>query len=158
MYIIEYPEPADPIPVYVSIRGGYLHAMVRATDKTTFEQQAVAVGLVVPDDNMSIRRPDGSLRTPVGIDVCEIGPLTLTPGTYDGEGNELTPPVVDQRYHANFVLSAERTADGAWEQWAVAWSAYGQPGTPNRAEESLVYSGIELIDPDTVASPSNVIG
>lgn len=151
MIYLEYPN-ADPIPVCVAIRGGYLHAMVRATDKTTFEQQAVAVGLVTPDDNMSIRRPDGSLRTPAGVDVCEIGELVLA---HDEDGN---PTATDTRYHANFVLSAERTEAGAWEEWAVAWTAYGEPAAANKAEVALAYQGIELIDPDTVASLSNVIG
>lgn len=30
-----------------------------------------------------------------------IGPVVTTPGTYDDEGEELTPPVVDARFHAN---------------------------------------------------------
>lgn len=30
-----------------------------------------------------------------------IGPVVTTPGTYDDEGQEITPPVVDARFHAN---------------------------------------------------------
>lgn len=30
-----------------------------------------------------------------------IGPIVTSPGTYDEEGEELTPPVIDNRFHAN---------------------------------------------------------
>lgn len=30
-----------------------------------------------------------------------IGPIVVVPGTYDEEGNEITPPVIDNRFHAN---------------------------------------------------------
>lgn len=37
----------DDTRVYVSIQGGRLHAMVRATDKDTFDEKALEVGLKV---------------------------------------------------------------------------------------------------------------
>lgn len=39
-----------------------------------------------------------------------IGPMVTTEGTYDGDGAELTPPVIDQRFHANLRCSAEVAA------------------------------------------------
>lgn len=30
-----------------------------------------------------------------------IGPIVSTPGIYDEDGNEVTPPVIDDRFHAN---------------------------------------------------------
>mgnify|MGYP001058085069 FL=1 len=30
-----------------------------------------------------------------------IGAIVVVPGTYDEEGNEITPPVIDSRVHAN---------------------------------------------------------
>lgn len=74
---------------------------------------------------------------------------------YDEEGNEVTAPVMDNRYHVNFWLGPHLVERGLWEQWALAWTANGQPGTPNHAEESVVFQGIELIDPQTVTSPAN---
>ena len=35
-----------------------------------------------------------------------IGPVALSPGQYDEDGNEVTPPVIDSRYHANLRCSA----------------------------------------------------
>lgn len=33
--------------------------------------------------------------------LCIIGPVTVTPGVYDDDGAEITPPVIDARFHAN---------------------------------------------------------
>jgi hypothetical protein len=86
-----------------------------------------------------------------------MGPHTLVPATYDEEGNEITPAVVDSRYHVNFWMAPWLVERNGWEQWALTWTQNGQPGTPNHAEESVVYEGIELINPLTVTSPSNVL-
>lgn len=37
-------------------------------------------------------------------DTDHIGAVITTPGTYDDEGNEVTPPVVDSRYHVNLLV------------------------------------------------------
>jgi len=76
-------------------------------------------------------------------------------GTYDEDGNEITSPTLDTRWHSNFWLGPHLVERGLWKQWALAWTANGQAGTPNNAEESVVYEGIELIDPVTVTSPAN---
>lgn len=34
-----------------------------------------------------------------------IGPVVTTPGEYDDEGEEITPPVIDARFHANLRCS-----------------------------------------------------
>lgn len=153
------------IPAYVSIRGGVLHAMIRATDKATFRQQALTVGLMVQLG--TVGEADYAVRYHRNVTVAEEQPdradprsapmprIMLTAGTYDDEGNELTAPVFDTRYHANFWLNPEATAAGAWKQWAIAWSQQGTPGTPNAEESSLALNGIELIDPDSIRSPSN---
>lgn len=36
-----------------------------------------------------------------------IGPAMTAPGTYDEEGNELTAPVFDERWHANLIVRKE---------------------------------------------------
>jgi hypothetical protein len=35
--------------------------------------------------------------------IDEVGSIEVTPGAYDEEGNELTPPVMDTRHHVNFI-------------------------------------------------------
>jgi hypothetical protein len=156
--------------LYVSIEGGRLWAMVRATDQATFDQKALEVGLKVYTNPAQdeVLDEDGNVVTPAvpasgpvipapGVTITEIGPLVLTPGTYAEDGTEITPPVMDNRYHVNFWLAPRLVERGLWMQWALAWTENGQPGTPNHAEESVVYEGIELIDPLTVSSPSNVL-
>lgn len=39
-----------------------------------------------------------------------IGPVVTTDGTYDEDGEELTAPVLDARYHANLRCTAEIAA------------------------------------------------
>ena len=160
----------DEPRLYVSIEGGRLWAMVRATDQATFDQKALEVGLKVYTNPAQdeVLDEEGNVVTPAvpasgplipapGVTITELGPLVLTPGTYAEDGTEITPPVMDNRYHVNFWLAPRFVERGLWMQWALAWTENGQPGTPNHAEESVVYEGIELIDPLTVSSPSNVL-
>ena len=36
-----------------------------------------------------------------------IGPIVITPGVYDEEFNEITPPVIDDAYHVNLRIMDE---------------------------------------------------
>lgn len=159
----------DGTRVYATLEGGRLWAMIRATDKATFDQKALEVGLKVhsipavpaiidpvTEEVLFPAEPaSGPLIPASGVTITEMGPHVLVPGTYDADGTELTPPVLDNRYHVNFWLGPHLVDRGNWKQWALAWTMNGQAGTPNTAEESVVYSGIELIDPITVTSPAN---
>jgi len=160
----------DTPRLYVSIEGGRLQAMVRATDKETFDQKALEVGLKVYtnpaqpevlDDEGNVVTPavpaSGPLIPAPGVTITEMGPHTLVPAIYDEDGNEVAPAVVDSRQHVNVWMAPWLVERNGWEQWALTWTQNGQPGTPNHAEESVVYEGIELIDPLTVTSPSNVL-
>jgi hypothetical protein len=154
------------IPAFVTFDGPHLRAMVRATDKATFDAQAFEVGLKVhknpaqpavidPETDEVIREAvpaSGPLIPAKGVTIAELGPRIITPGTYDDEGNEITPPVIDPRFHANFWLHEAR---GNWESWALMWSAYGEPGDSNKNESSLLLRGVELVDPDTINTPDN---
>lgn len=161
----------DGTRVYAALQGGRLHAMVRATDKDTFDQKALEVGLKVhsspakpaiidPETQEVITlavEASGPLIPAPGVTIAEIGQLVLTPGTYDEDGNEVTAPVLDKRYHANFWLGPHLVDRGLWKQWAVAWTENGYPVNSNNQEEAVEFQGIELIDPTTVSSPSNVL-
>jgi len=160
----------DTPRLYVSIEGGRLQAMVRATDQATFDQKALEVGLKVYTNpaQPEVLDGEGNVVTPAvpasgplipapGVTITEMGPHTLVPAIYHEDGNEVTPAVVDGRYHVNFWMAPWLVERNGWEQWALTWTQNGQPGTPNHAEESVVYEGIELIDPLTVTSPSNVL-
>jgi hypothetical protein len=161
----------DGVRVYATLEGNRLACMVRATDKATFDAQALAVGLKVyqnPATPAVVDPETGEVITPAveasgplipssGTTITELGPLVLTPGTYDEEGNELTPPVVDSRWHVNYWLAPWLVERGGWKTWGVMWTQNGQPVDPNNAEEAVAYQGIELIDPLTVSSPSNIL-
>ena len=46
--------------------------------------------------------------------IDEIGPLVITPGVYDEEGVEITPPVIDNGHHINFRGVPAIEWDGAY--------------------------------------------
>lgn len=141
-------------PVYARLFGGILHCMVRATDKNTFDVIAEQVGLLVRE---TTEEGQEIVRTSKGNTLTRIGPHVLVQGTYDIDGNELTPPVFDTRYHANFWLGEDAVERGEWESWVVQWMSNGTLAEQNKLEVALKYQGIELIDPSTIVSPSNVL-
>lgn len=135
---------------YVAIENGILRAMIRAENKMTFDGAALSVGLRYLND-------EGETVTPRSVTITELGPYVITPATYDAEGNELTPAVVDNRHHVNFWIDLTRTEDQSWQQWGPLWTTNGQLAASNASEVAYAYNGIELIDPMTVSSPSNVL-
>lgn len=159
----------DGTRVYATMEGGRLWCMIRATDQATFDAKALEVGLkvytnpaqpaVIDPETGEVIFPaepaSGPLIPAPGVTITEIGPHVLVPGTYDENGNEVTAPMLDNRFHANFWLGPALVERGNWKQWGLAWTLNGQSGTPNNAEESVVHEGIELIDPITVTSPAN---
>lgn len=48
-----------------------------------------------------LRGEDGWITSGDGFALDIIGPIVTTPGTYDEDGNEIIPPVIDDRFHAN---------------------------------------------------------
>ncbi len=159
----------DGVKAYVTFDRGNLWAMVRAKDKATFDEQALAVGLKVykhpaqpevtdPETGEVIREAveaSGPLVSAPGVTIAELGPHVITPGEYDDEGNEIKAPKMDNRYHVNFWLNQQLVEIGKWEQWALAWSAYGSQAEANKQEVALKFQGVELVDPTTINSPSN---
>ena len=155
--------------MFAEVKGGILHCMVRATDEDTFNAVGLQVGLlahenpaqdaVVDEDGNVLQEAveaSGAIIPAIGNTVTRIGPHVITPAVLDDEGNEVTPAVMDNRYHVNFWLGSEVVARGNWEQWCIQWMS-GADGTPNGSEESKATQGIELIDPLSVATPHNVL-
>lgn len=89
--------------------------MFRADNKDAWDAFAPTAGYVV---------------SPI-VSVDEIGPITTTPAVLDEEGNELSPAVIDNRYHVNVRLDAESP------------SAISGPG-------------IEWLDPATILTPARI--
>ena len=161
----------DDTPVYAKLSGGVLHCMIRCTDEATFEAVGLQVGLLRyenPAQDAVVDPETGEEITPAvpasgaviptqGNTVTRIGSHVITPATYDEEGNEVTPAVMDDRFHVNFWLSPEATKRGEWESWIVQWMSNGTLAQQNKSEVALKYQGVELIDPLTVGTPSNVL-
>lgn len=147
--VVEYQGREVTVPP--SLRGGILHIVVRATDETTFNAAAVQLGVLVDD-------PERGLIPAPYVDVCRIGPLVRTPATYDRDGNEVTPAVVDSRYHANIWLGRFIVERGVWIPAAVRWAEEGRGlllTERNKSEDGFSLNGVESLDPDTIATPAN---
>lgn len=138
----------DGTRVFVAFDRGNLWAMIRCTDKATFDGAALDVGLRYIND-------EGQVVTPRGTTITEMGPYVLTPAVLDADGNEVTPPVVDSRYHVNFWLPPSTVAVGAWEAWAVQWTTLGADAPSNNQEVAKAFGGVELIDPTTINQVAN---
>lgn len=161
----------SPIPVFVAVNGGMVDAIVRCPSREVFDTVAEMVGLryelteTVIDEETGEESQvgTGEFRYAPGIDVDHLGPVTITPGTYDADGAEITPPVVDARHHVNFrmgepaVSRLDEHGDPIWWQWALAWTVEGvNDDHPNSAEVAKTLYDVTLIDPDTIRSPARV--
>jgi hypothetical protein len=159
----------DDVEIYATLDRGNLWCMVRATDKATFDAQALAVGLkvyinpaqhaILDPETQEVITPaveaSGPLIPAPGVTITEIGPHILVPAVLDDTGGVVTAAVMDNRYHVNFWLDAATVARGNWMRWATAWTYYGSDIVANAEETGASMNGIELIDPETVKRPSN---
>ncbi|WP_238368303.1 hypothetical protein [Mesobacterium pallidum] len=140
-------EPNAPGAVRVFVKfetDGSLSMMLRAA---SFDDMITAgQGLPVPMFDQDGRQVPGVSFFPFP------SPL-MTPPTFDSEGNMTDPGTSDPRAHANATMTPELVARGAWRAPALAWSA-GEPGQANAGEETRVLAGVELIDPESLSSPS----
>lgn len=156
---------------FVKVTGDMVDAIVRAPDRETFEQVARSVELyyevmetVVDEETGETSKVGtGEWRVGKGVNIDHLGPVVITPGTYDEDGNEITAPVLDDRHHVNIRLAPPATekldANGnpKWHDWAVAWTQNGQPDSDvNATEEAKVYAQVALIDPGSIKTPTRV--
>lgn len=148
----------NEVEVYVRIAGGFVDAIIRAPNRDTFDAAARARGLYYQDDA-------GEWNLSSGVHLDHLGPVMLTPGTYDADGNELTAPVFDKRHHVNMRIAPPALYrledDGSglqrWEVTALLWTQNGTPVEQVNADEvALALYDVELIDPTTIRSPSRI--
>lgn len=150
----------NPTMVFVRKNGNIIDATVRANTKISFEQAALYAELMTEETD-----EDGNttLVPSSGVNLDYIGPVILQQGTYDEEGNVLTEPVIDDRFHVNIRLNKPATEfvddNGTlkWHKWATEWTQNGQPDTKvNSNEDARVLYDVALIDPDTISTPVRV--
>ncbi len=153
----------NAIPLLASWRGGRILMMGRATSREVMHSTLVQAELMFLDlatGQMTYGRDvDAVEEQPYAYDPrsAVMPRIVLTPGTYDAEGNELTAPTFDSRYHANILLGPGIVARGTWKAPLINYALHGQLVTDkNRDELAYVMNGVELIDPDSINSPANV--
>ena len=164
LHVVDENESATP--VFAKVSGGVLHCMVRCADESTFDNVGLSVGLlthenegsaeVLDEDGNVVQEavaPSGAIVAAKGNTVARLGPHVITPAVLDDEGNEVTPAVVDLRFHANFWISVS----SAWETLIVDWANNGTASSANGSESAVVHQGVELIDPLSVNTPHNVL-
>ena len=159
----------DGVRQYGVMDRGSILFMMRSTDEATFDEQALLVALTVytnPAQTAVVDLETEEIITPAieasgpiipirDVTITKIGSHVLTAGSYDAEGNEITAPVLDTRFHANVWIGPRIVARGEWMQWSTLWTHYGSAVVANAQEDGTALRGIELIDPATVAHPVN---
>ena len=166
-------EHGADVEVFVRLRGGLVEAIVRAADRATFDAAALWRGITYnvvettydPETGESVDVVTDEVELSEGITLDHIGPVVITPGTYDADGVEITPPVIDNRHHVNMQIAppALDKLDDAiptlkrWQVTAIMWSRNGADAVDvNASERAKVLSEVELIDPDSIGSPLRV--
>lgn len=147
------------VEIYADMSSGHVDTIIRAKDRATFDAAALARGITY------LMPGSDTVKLSPGVNVDHIGPVTLTPATYDAEGVEITPAVIDSRHHVNMRIgepALSRMDDDVptlerWKVTAILWSMNGTPvAAVNAAEDAVALYDVELIDPDTISSPSRV--
>jgi hypothetical protein len=159
-------ENENATPVFATIDRGLLHCMIRCADEATFEAVGLSVGLLTHENEGSAEvldeegnvveeavAPSGAIVASRGNTVTRMGAHVITPAVLDDEGNEVTPAVVDSRYHVNFWIPVA----GDWEALITDWMANGEDADANASESAVTHQGVELIDPLSVNTPHNVL-
>lgn len=145
----------NPTEVFAARKNRMVDILVRAQNVTQWEAVAQAQGIMVESED-----EDGNpiLVPAPGYSIDVLGSVVITPGEYDGEGNELAAPEYDDRHHVNIRISGPGLRS-RWAEMLVQWSQDGRPDNPsatNANERTQVRSGVAFIDPASIFTPSRV--
>jgi len=155
----------EAIPLLASWQGGRILMMGRATSREVMHSTLVQAELMFPKVTLEHgtryfygRDVDAAEEQPYAYDPrsAPMPRIMLTLGSYDEEGNQLTAPTFDSRYHANILLGPAIVARGTWKEPLLNYYHNGAlVGEKNAEEVAYEVGGVELIDPATIRSPSN---
>ena len=155
----------EAISLLASWQGGRILMMGRATSREVMHSTLVQAELMFPEVTLEHgtryyygRDVDAAEEQPYAYDprVAPMPRIVLIPGTYDEDGNELTAPTFDARYHTNILLGPGIVARGTWKALLLNYYYHGAlVGEKNAEEVAYEVGGVELIDPATIRSPSN---
>lgn len=149
-----YDEDGNGIGSPRYVEGGWIRAYIRAASKAAWETAALSRNL--------LRTLDGAVVPSLGVEVVEIGSLTLTPAVMDEDGETvLTPAVIDSRWHANLTIGEpalsvlDEDGEKSWIATGKLWTVYGtEDDQVNASETALDLYDVGLIDPATISSHS----
>lgn len=146
--------------VYARITGGMPDVLVRANSRQEWIDAALGRSLLV-----EVTDEDGtvSIVPSPGVHVHEPGPVMLTAGEYDADGNEITAPTWDTRHHVNVRISGsavealDDTGSTSWKNTIIHWTKHGNSQVNNNAsEKAKELHSVAVVDPDTVATQRSV--
>lgn len=124
--------------------------LIRAETREVWQTYATEQGWLVEHE--------GNLVPAEHVRVDELGPVVVTPGTYDEEGVEITPPVMDNWHHVNFRVIAPPPPDQP--QAFAAHFAEGREVTTEedvRAIEGDTGSGVlQVLYPEDIETPIRI--
>lgn len=158
----------DPSWVNLSVSSGVVDGIVRAFDYETFIEACKVAELLYeveeavqdPETGETVLVGTGTWKWSKGVSVDEIGPVVVSPTEYLDDV-EITPAVVDDRYHVNIRLTGQALTrvneEGQlkWIEWGETWTYLGTKDMDiNSSEEGLVLFGVSLIDPDSAKTKS----
>ncbi|MCP5099873.1 MAG: hypothetical protein GY943_30330 [Chloroflexi bacterium] len=90
-----------------------------------------------------------------GVDIYQLPPMVKTKGTYDANGNELTPPTFFPAQHFNIRISNRKIIKNfrTFKQNAKNGNI---KDTKHRNETSYKHRGVTVVDMETVATSAVV--
>lgn len=157
--------PNGVIALFANNVGGMLDAYVRADDLATFEAGALDRGLtyeetvkvVDPETGEVTYEKTGEIAMGTGVEFSRLGSVVIVPAEVDEDGNEITPAVMDNRYHVNIRLHGwalekpdEVLPMPEYLATLIMWSEYGVNDEQiNNVEQGKVIGGISLLNPDS---------
>lgn len=164
-----------PVEIFASRSGEFVDTCLRATDRDTWVQAAISQNLLYQDPIIerttdeatgevteTIVGYEDEIKVSAGVNITEMGPVVLTPAVLDDEGNEITPAVMDNRFHLNMRIAepllskADENGYPLWQKTALTWMKYGKPVQPNSAEHAVEVAGVQMIDPDSIKNPDRI--
>ena len=156
--------------VNLAWHGGSILMSIRTLNEAVFDAMALDMGLkvytnpaiaeVLDEDGEIVQaavEASGPIKDGRDITVVKMGQYELTPAVLNDDGTVQTAATYDTRFHGNVLLGPSVVARGLWKQQAILWSSYGADVTEkNAVEEGKKLYDIELLDPESISSPSNV--
>lgn len=162
--IIVAPDGTE-VQCFVEEKDGMIDAILRADTRAAWETAAIAAEIL---EYITLRAPEGDgyvdvLRPVPGNNIDIIGAAVIEEAVLDEEGNEVTPAVLDERFHVNLRLAEpalSKVNDQGYPKWketVLTWMNFGVEDTEsNKNEVGVKLSNVTLIDPSSINTKARV--